>query len=199
MLFKTEELKDELSNLYPNISDKFISVDRPKFYGQYFFSVSLSEDLENWHNYYENKDKIQSIVSMNGIVSGSKTLLTIYCFINNINILKKLIEFSLNSGILIQSIKIISDSYKNIILKRNKYEPKGPWFGTFNYRIRLTRPFGFYKKELSSILDNMSGKMLTSYNNPALLYLENVKDVLLFKLFFHQEIIEIYDYSVVRP
>lgn len=199
MNFNTSEIITSLSDTYCEISDKFISIDRPKFYGQYLISISLVEDLSNWHNYYENKEEIHRLIGMNGLVSGSKHLLTTYCFINDLKLLKLILDYCSEKSIIVQSVKIVSDRFKNIILKRNKYEPKGPWFGKFTYRIRLNKPYLSYKKELKNILSNMNGQLLTSYNNPSLIYLDNVNDVLLLKILIPNEIIEIYDYAVVRP
>lgn len=199
MDFQSKDLVTNLAFKYVELEDRIFEIERPKLYGQYLISLSLAEEVNNWYKYFDHKDEIQSLLGVKGLLSGSKHLLTLYCFLNDCILLEKLLDFALEREIIIQSVKIVSDRYRNIILKRNKYEPKGPWFGTFNYRVRLNRPYNFYKKEFKNILPNMTGKLITSYNNPSLIYMDVLNDVLLLKLIMNKEIIEIYDYSVVRP
>jgi len=95
---------------------------------------------------------------------------------------------------LIHNIKKISEEFLHVTLKRKKYNKKGDWYGEYSYRIRLKRPYF----DFSDINDKLQGKVTLSQNNPALFYMSNLNDVILFKLLYSSYILEMHDSQTVR-
>jgi len=176
-----------------NTSDILI-VDRPKFYGTYVYSMSLSCDILDWHEYFAIKEELQNLVGVPGIISGSKHLLTYYIFFNDSKLLSNILDFAKNKNLLIHNIKKISEEFLHVTLKRKKYNKKGDWYGEYSYRIRLKRPYF----DFSDINDKLQGKVTLSQNNPALFYMSNLNDVILFKLLYSSYILEMHDSQTVR-
>lgn len=174
--------------------NNLILVERPKFYGQYEYSVSMSLNLGDWHLYFDHKEELSDLINHNGIVSGSKLLLTYYVFTNATPIIDHIIDWASIQSIDIHSVKKIDPSFLHVELKRKKYLKKGNWYGMYPYRIRLKRMFF----DFSDIKDKLSGKVHVSGNNPALIYFSHLNDVVLFKLLYSENIIEIHDAHTLR-
>lgn len=177
-------------NTVPDI----LTVDRPKFYGIYQYSTSLSCELTQWHEYFYIKEELQDLMSEPAIVSGSKHLLTYYLFFNDTELLTKIIDFVTDKNLVIHNIKKISDDFLHVDLKRKKYNKKGDWYGIYGYRIRLKQPFF----DFSDIKPKMQGKYVLSNNNPALFYMNNLNDAILFKLLYGEYILEMHDSQTIR-
>lgn len=193
-----QNIFDTLKSEYPEYSDKFYYLPRPKFYGNYIISMSLEEDLSNWHMYYDNKNIINNMIMINGFISGSKHLLTYYCFINSIDITRKIIEFSIENSVHIRSVKISSDLFSNIKLKRKVSQNTDKWYGIYPYRIRLNINYNLLE-DFDFFKNKMNGDFTISNNNPALIYLDNPSDALLFKMIYTNNVIEVDEHTQSRP
>lgn len=173
---------------------EIVKVDRPKFYGLYQFSISLSQKLSNWLDYFDHKEILQEIINIDGFVSGSKHLLTYYLYFNDNKILKEIVDFSKENDINIQIIKQISNDFLNIILKKKKYKKRGKWYGIYPYRLKLKEQFF----DFSDINNKLTGRVYSSPNNNSIKYMENLNDIMLFKLLYNESIIEIDDSDIIR-
>lgn len=200
-LYNSDLIHSNLQNQFVTISDQFLIVLRPKFFGQYTFSISLMVEIIKWFRYFENKSDIENIISTQGFVSGDKQLLTIYCYTSDENVLNQILQYSLSNDIFIQSVKIIDDAFFDKKLHRKqKVIPKGPWYGKYQYRIRWDRKTFFQKKsEILVNLKQFSGSYLFNNNRPEILYVENANDAIFIKILYGRDITEINDASNVRP
>lgn len=178
-----------------NLEDVEITiVDRPKFYGVYQYSLSLAQEIINWNTYHEIKETLQEIINVDGFVSGSKHLLTYYLYFNDPSILNEIILFSKENNLNIHNIKQISKEFMGVNLKRKRYINRGKWYGVYSYRIRIKQAYF----DFSDINDKLVGKILLSHNNPALFYMDNLNDVILFKLLYNEHILEMHDSETIR-
>lgn len=170
------------------------TVDRPKFYGQYLYSISIELNLGDWHKYFELKEELANLIGQDGIVSGSKILLIYYAFTNSDYIINQIYHWCAFNNIILQSVRKINNEYKDVQLRKKRFSRKGNWYGAYPYRIRLKRAYF----DFSDIKEKLSGKVLVSGHNPALVYFTKLNDVVLFKLLYPEYILDVQDAATIR-
>lgn len=184
-------------------ADQIEILQRPPFFNRYRFGIGLSTTPESWHRFDELKNMVQTgVAALDCFVQSNSKSYEIYLFSSNPKVIRWMArnhrDFHVNW------LRMIDPASWNRTLPAPK--PKGKFFNTYSWRIRLSRYRMDMKPNKDGIdcaypglthhaIDAISGPKKVMRQGPrferTFVYVDRVADVLMLKLILGGDIIEI--------
>jgi len=167
-------------------------INRPLYHSKYKFTLGMSLDYSWWSSFFEIKQELTTLLEKIpnfGHFHSNSTTLSFYLYSNNPETLRVLIPYT--EKVKFGFLHIVDKASWDRILPTPK--PKSKFYHTYNFRIRFSRSFN--GPQLESDYNKLRGAYMWSHTYPNMFYVQDARDMMLLKLLYSDDILDIEDRS----